>query len=305
MNFEKMYSTIDTHVAGEAFRIVLHSSIMLNEMNITLNNKKLQSEFQTEKAILLNEPRGHRDMHGCIVVPSRDAHFGLLFFNHDENVQFKYGGLVATITALLETGNLKQCEDHHYTVETIEGIYHLKVTMKNQEVTSVYIESGQCFVQKQVEDYQIVSVDDKRNYALFTSLPSDIPSIDLKYLSQINAWGKRTIDYLMKEQSLEGVIITEAIDGQLDNVRSLTFERDGTILRSPGFDSSFAIFTALRSSHQSIKQISNTSIFNSCFTAFLATEDNQFSIATEGFVTGIHDFIVDQDDPLHDGFVLK
>lgn len=304
MNFEKMYSTIDTHVAGEAFRIVIHSSIMLNETNISLNNEKLQTDFHTEKAVLLNEPRGHRDMHGCIVIPSHNADFGLLFFNHDKHVQFIYGGLVATITALLETGNLKQNKNQQYTVETIEGIQHLHVSMKNQEVVSVTVVSDQCTVRDNDENYQIVSIDGKRDYALF-SMPDDIPSINLNHLSAINAWGKQEVEQLIIDESLAGVIITETIDGQSNHVRSLTFERDGTILRSPGYDSTFAILTALRASDQSIKELSNTSIFESHLTASLVSANNRFSIEAEGFITGIHEFIVDQDDPLHNGFLLK
>ena len=36
MNFGKMFTTIDTHVAGEAFRIVTNSSIKLHGENIQL-----------------------------------------------------------------------------------------------------------------------------------------------------------------------------------------------------------------------------------------------------------------------------
>lgn len=304
MNVNKMYSTIDTHVAGEAFRIVTHSSITLNEANIALNNKKLQTKFKTEKAVLLNEPRGHRDIHGCLILPSDVADYGVLFFNHDQRVQFKYGGLVATITALLETGNIEKRKDHLYTVETIEGIYHLKVTMDEQEVTSVYLESEPCLKREQRKDYEVITIDGKRNYALFP-LPSHIPSISLDHLSVINEWGKTTIERLTQEKTLDGVIIVETINENNQDVRSVTFERDGTILRSPGFDSTFAMLTALQESNKSMKQLSNTSIFNSQLTASLASEDNRFSIETEGFVTGIHEFVVDPDDPLHHGFLLK
>src|SRR5690625_3681955 len=256
MNFKKMYSTIDTHVAGEAFRIVIHSSIILNEDTIQLNNKQLQTGFQTEKAVLLNEPRGHRDMHGCIVLPSEVADYGLLFFNHDEEVQFKYGGLVTTVTALLEMGHLKQNETNTYTIETVDGVRRVKVTMTGQEVTSVYVENDTCVVQDESKDYHVISVDGQQNYLIF-NLPKKIPNIHLDHLSAINEWGKKKIAKLEKEQiAFDGVIVTERIDEASHDVRSVTFERDGSILRSPGFDSTWAILTLVLDSNEDIKHLS-------------------------------------------------
>src|SRR5699024_745407 len=236
-------------------------------------------------------------MHGCIVVPSSVADFGVLFFNHDQNVQFQYGGLVATITALLETGHLKQREDQTYMIETIDGIFCMKVTTNDLEVTSVYLESDQCNVYQWEENYQIISVDGKRDYALLT-LPKEIPMIHLDYLSKINQWGKKMINRFVSLHSLDGIIVIEPINGHENHVRSVTFMRDETILRSPGFDSTFEILTALREKNKSIQQLSNESIFNSYLTAKLISKDNRFSLETEGFITGIHEFVVDPDDPL-------
>lgn len=303
MNIEKMYSTIDAHVAGEAFRIVRQSSIQLNEESIYANNEKLQTHFQAEKSILLKEPRGHRDMHGCIVVPSKEAHFGLLFFNHDKKVQFKYSGLVAALTALLETSNLKVNEENKYTIETIKGIFTLQAKIENNEVVAVTIATDQCSIQDEGK-YKRITVDDDRDYLLF-KLPETIKQLNIKYLSDINRLGKEVTEYFSKNDRLEGIIVVERDKNEKNEVRSLTYERDGTILRSPGYDTTFALLSAFQAENNTISNIVNTSIFNSYLEAKIDINTEQIVITSEAFVTGIHQFVVDSDDPLHKGFLLK
>src|SRR5699024_8406920 len=87
-----------------------------------------------------------------------------------------------------------------------------------------------------------------------------------------------------------------------NTVQSVTIEKDGVILRSPGMDSTVAILA----SRNGQKTLTNESLFGSNLTA----EKNDgplsgFTISTRGFVTGEHRFIYDPDDPLDEGFLLK
>lgn len=301
-----MFTTIDTHVAGEAFRIVIQSSIHLKEDDFKANHNLLQESFQDEKELLLNEPRGYRGINGCIVVPSKLADFGLLFFNHDKDVVFKYGGLVASVTALLETGNLNAKENANYKIETIHGIHEVRAIFENQEVMKVYLESNDCKVIENREEYRLVEVDESRNYLIFP-LPNSIAGIDLEHLSSINKWGKGASRRFSNEKAVfDGIIITEIMDSTTNEVRTVTFEKDGSIARSPGFDSTFAILTALRLTANEHTSLVNQSIFDSSITArHLPGSYNRFSVEIEGFTIGLHQFIYDQTDPLKTGFLLK
>lgn len=301
-----MFSTIDTHVAGEAFRIVIQSSITLNEKDIQSNHDLLQNGFHHEKALLLNEPRGHRGMNGCIVIPSKVADYGLLFFNHDSEIIFQYGGLVTSITALLETGNLTKRENNSYKIETVHGIFQVEVEMENQEVISVQFESEICQVVKDQLDYSLVKVDESRDYLVF-DLPDSVPEISLKHLSIINKWGKEaTKRFTDRNISFEGIIVVQSIGASHHEVRSITFTRDGSILRTPGIDSTFAIFTTLLNRFDHTGKLTNHSIFDSMLTASLIpTSNNRYVLETQGFTTGMHQFIYDQTDPLKNGFLLK
>ncbi len=300
-----MYSTIDTHVAGEAFRIVIHSPIILDEDRLELNDERLQQHYQHEIGILLNEPRGHRDMNGCIILPSTVADYALLFLPSEDREHFTHSGLVATITALVETGTIQEKQDGMYIIETTHGIYDVRVTTEQEEVTAVYVESDPCFVKKD-SHVTFVSEYQERNYFIF-HLPEHIPAIEVDYLTEIHQWGREAVAQLLKkEQHFSGVILINSPDENPHAVQSVTFREDGTILRSPGFDTTCSILASIRSKNHGITELNNTSIFGSSFTARTIEHDNdRFSITTEGFVTGSHEFIVDQDDPFPSGFILK
>ncbi|WP_029266342.1 proline racemase family protein [Virgibacillus alimentarius] len=306
MNIEKMFTTIDTHVAGEAFRIVIHSPIDLKESDIKLNDAILHDHFQRERDFLLNEPRGHRGMNGCIILPSKVADYGLLFFNHTSSGTFNYGALVASVTALLETGNIAKKENEAYTIETVHGIYRVKVKQENQEVTSVSFEAEACQVIEKTPEFTLMQVDASRNYAIF-SLPEIVEKISLDYLSDIQKWGKEVSEKLKGEAiPFEGIVMVDASGLSANTVRSVTFEKDGTILRSPGADSTLAIFGAFLSIDHVLEQLTNYSIFDSELTAqFVPRSKHLMSMETEGFVTGMHQFIYDHTDPLQEGFLLK
>lgn len=300
-----MYSTIDTHVAGEAFRIVVQSPIRLHGEDVQANHDELKNNFTNEKSLLLNEPRGHRGMHGCVVAPSQTADFSLLFFNHVDVSNFKYEGLLATVTALIETGNLNKSTDGFYKVETVNGIYSVKARGENQEVTSVSIESEACSEINTNSEFVSISVDNARNYLLYT-LPDSIPGIELEHLAKLNRWGLEQTTKLNGDNiDYAGVIVIESVPSTPDKIRSVTFEKDGYILRSPGIDSTFAILTSLANKEDDRSKIENESIFGSSLTAKKLSEDAlRFSVEIEAFVTGAHEFIFDQDDPLKDGFLL-
>ncbi|MDW0110698.1 proline racemase family protein [Sporosarcina aquimarina] len=305
MNYEKMYCTIDAHVAGEAFRIVTQSPIRLSGADIHAQHEELKNNFSNEKNLLLNEPRGHRGMHGCVVVPSRAADFSLLFFNHQGVSNFKYEGLLATVTALLETGNLTQSADGLYKVETVNGIYTLKALVENQEVTSISIENDSCTEVKADPDYTLLCIDEKRNYFLY-QLPASIRSIELEHLAELNQWGlDRTTELTNDNLSYAGVIVVESDPATPGKVRSVTFEKDGYILRSPGVDSTVAILAALSQKEGSQCEIENNSIFGSSLVAKkVAGDESRYFVETKAYVTGSHEFIFDQEDPLKEGFLL-
>ncbi|WP_078593854.1 proline racemase family protein [Evansella clarkii] len=306
MKFEKMYSTIDTHVAGEAFRIIIHSSIVLGKKSLKENAAFVKESYQFEKDLLLNEPRGHRGMNGCIVLPSQKADFALLFLNHDPQVTFQYCGLAAAITALLETGNITEKDSGVYDIETTEGLFTVKAPLDSGEVSKVQLVNKSCDVTDSEGGFIKGVADGARHYYIY-GLPDSVPALKMEHISSIINWGKHTAERLQSNgEATHGFILKEDRHSGENSVRSVTFGRDGSIIRSPGVDSTVLLYTALMEQLKDRSKFTNESIFDSRLTAsFVSGEDNKFSVELKGFVTGIHQFLLDEEDPLRNGFLLK
>ncbi|MBO0995172.1 proline racemase family protein [Bacillus sp. SD088] len=305
MNVDKIIFTIDTHVCGEAFRIIIHSPIKLKKKDLMENYRFLEEEYKREKHFLLNEPRGHLGMNGCIVTTSEVADFALLFLDHDEDTPFNYSGLIATVTALLETGNLEKNNMNQYKIETLNGIYQVEAIVENKSVTSVSVESEKCVLLEERAEFSVVTVDGNRHYLIFP-LPRDIPAIQLEQMIPLQKWGTAITGRIRTANvQMDGVILYETLSGLSNKVRSLTFAKDGSIVRSPGIDSTFAILTKLAAKKE-IDSLINESIFSSSLTAHkIADTTNRFFVETRGFITGTHEFIYDHRDPFEEGFLLK
>ncbi|MFC4557717.1 proline racemase family protein [Virgibacillus kekensis] len=301
MNIEKMFTTIDSHVAGEAFRMIIHSPLQYDFRDFQVKQSALHDQYEHEKLLLLNEPRGHRGVNGCIITPSSTSDYGLLFVNHGEEYRFSYSGIIATLTTLLETGNLAPNVNGSYQVETVNGIYTVYADFHNHVVENVRIESGKCKLISSKKTSYTVEVDNSRKYIIST-LPDTIPTLQMRHLSAIVNWGKETLNDLQEESEVEGIILVETISD--NETRSVTFEKDGAILRSPGIDSTFAIYTAWLDRYGEIHEFVNRSIFNSQLIASHQGE-SKFTLNTRAIITGEHQFIYDKSDPLERGFLLR
>ncbi|WP_155593756.1 proline racemase family protein [Lysinibacillus cavernae] len=289
MNFHKSFQTIDTQVVGEAFRIVVQSPIMLAHENITEAASALNTQFENTKQLLLNEPRGHRGMNGCLVLPSAIATCRLLFFQHVASTDFKYEALVATMTVLIEQGTIELSENNSYSIETVKGVYEASVKLSEEKdtVLSVHLTIRPAHI----EGEQVI-IDNERRY-IVVEKPQQFKALALEELAEISTWGLLESE---KYSTADGVILYEQLDS---SVRSVTFERDGYILRSPGVDSTLALIAVL--GDETVKK--NDSIFGSSI-EIIQKHEIGYEIALTGYITGIHQFVVDREDPLQQGFVI-
>jgi len=101
-------TALDAHTGGEPLRIVLDGMPLPAGTDVLSRRRDARDRLDRYRRALMWEPRGHADMYGCIVLPpdTPDAHFGVLFL-HNEGYSSMCGhGIIAVVTALLETGVL-------------------------------------------------------------------------------------------------------------------------------------------------------------------------------------------------------
>lgn len=315
MKIHKSYSTIDVHVAGEAFRIVKDLPF-ISYRNLEDLYKQFPHVFAEEINLLFNEPRGFAGLNGCLVVPplQAEADVAVLFFNHQGTLPIHYGGIVAVITALLESGQLKAKHSNQYHVETLNGVIPVTAVIQQDEVVSVNIEIGPCrLLQTGLQagalqlDFSLVQAD--QLYAVFHKKEASV-EIRMEALSDLKRWWKNIFQHLDPKLGIKGAVILDDTTLGDHRVLSLSYRDDGLIVRSPGFGPTAAVYTYLISNGaiQSVQPFINESIFCSKLQGqAVGTSEGEyrFRFTCRGFITGMHTFLLDPTDPLAAGFLLK
>lgn len=102
-------TTIDAHAAGEPLRIVTGGLPEIPGRTILERRRWMRENLDHLRRALIWEPRGHFDQYGCVIVPpvTPGADLGVLFL-HNEGYSTMCGhGIIAVVTALLETGAIE------------------------------------------------------------------------------------------------------------------------------------------------------------------------------------------------------
>jgi proline racemase len=317
MKIQKIYSTTDVHVAGEAFRVIKDVPF-IHYQNLEHLNEQLPEVFAEELNLLLNEPRGFAGLNGCLVFPpvSREADVAVVFLNHEGTVPLHYGGIVAVITTLLECGHFQPKASSEYKIETVSGVISVTAIMERDEVVSVVIESEPCqVVQTNIPlsnphlYTQFSLVQAGQLFAVFEK--SDISTeIRVEELTELKRWGQTVLQDLESKFPIKGAILMDDSHLEEGRIKTITFREDQYIVRSPGFESTMACYTNLLSKGGLVSEspFVNESIFNSSLTAQVAEQTEsgyKFTLTSRGFITGMQLFVLDPTDPLPAGFLLK
>ncbi len=101
-------TTLDMHAAGEPLRIITGGLPELEGATILERRRCMQQRYDYIRRALMWEPRGHFNMYGCALTPpvTPGADLGVIFL-HNEGYSTMCGhGVIALVTALVETGTL-------------------------------------------------------------------------------------------------------------------------------------------------------------------------------------------------------
>jgi trans-L-3-hydroxyproline dehydratase len=99
-------TTLDAHAAGEPLRIITGGLPEIQGETILERRRYMLEHLDYIRRAIMWEPRGHYNMYGCLVTEpvTPQADLGILFM-HNEGYSTMCGhGIIALVTALLETG---------------------------------------------------------------------------------------------------------------------------------------------------------------------------------------------------------
>ena len=93
--------TIDMHTGGEPLRVIANGFPELKGNSVLDYRRYCKEHYDHLRATLMFEPRGHADMYGCILLPPNDnsGDFGILFL-HNEGYSPMCGHAIIAISTL-------------------------------------------------------------------------------------------------------------------------------------------------------------------------------------------------------------
>ena len=328
-------TSVDAHTAGEPFRVITSGFPELHGDTILARRRYAKEHLDHLRTALMWEPRGHADMYGCIVTPpvTPGADIGILFM-HNEGYSTMCGhGIIGITKVALETGLLPTTEpETTIRIDAPAGLITAHARVDRGQVTEVRFHNVPSFVlalDQQVDVpglgpvhydlafggafYAFVRAED----AGVRCIPEDFRRLIEKGLAIKQAvMADRPIPHPFEEDLsfLYGTIFVGPPQGDGAHSRNVCVFADGEVDRCPtgtGVSARLAIHHA-RGEIGPGETIVVESIIGSRFTGRIV-ETTTFGpyvavipeVGGTAHITGRHEFLIDPDDPLRDGFILR
>lgn len=329
--------TIDYHTGGEPFRIVTGGIPPVGGTSVPGRRRWIAERLDHVRQLLVNEPRGHADMYGGFVVPPDDdgADLGVVFF-HNAGYSTACGhGTIALATWAVEHGIVPA--DGPVTQVIIDvpsgrlpTEVHLQPDGSASQVVFTNVPSFvKAHVRMDVEGRQ-VEVDVAFGGAFYAILPAQALGLSISpaelptairlcraikdALNSGHDFVHPTHEHL---RDVYGVILVEeepdADDGSLRQ-RNLTVFADGEVDRSATGSGTSARLALLH--HQGRiepgQMLHNHSIVGTVMTGTISKTtpvDHYEAVVShvggQAHLMGMHTFVLQPDDPLGTGFLLR
>jgi len=327
--------TVDAHTEGEPLRVIVGGLPELKGNSILSRRKYLKDNLDHIRKVLMWEPRGHADMYGCIITPpfSKNADFGVIF-THNEGYSTMCGhGIIAVSKVMLETGFIPSIEPiTKIRIDSPAGLITSYAKVKNGKVGSVYFHNVPSFVysmdqQVDVNGIGIVEYDIAFGGAYYafvdaasvglTCTPDklkDLIDVGMKIKKAVIKKDKIIHPFEKDLNFLYGTIFIGPPLNKKSHSRNVCIFADGEVDRSPT-GTGVSARLALHYNRSEIKigqKLIIESIIGTTFTGsvFSTTQFGKYDAVVpevEGtaFITGKNQFIIEPNDNLKDGFLIK
>lgn len=328
-------TTLDAHTAGEPFRIILEGVPEPEGETMLARRRWARQHLDELRRVLMWEPRGHPDMYGGLVTPpvSLRSDLGVLFL-HNQGFSTMCGhGVIALATVAVELGWVEpNWPETEVRIDTPAGLVLARARLRGERVESVAFHNVPSFAVALDQTVEVPGLGEVRYDLAFggafyayvdavsvgvTCAPEDLRAlIDKGRAIQAAVVASREIEHPFEKDLgfLYGVIFVGPAHADGAHSRNVCVFADGEVDRSPtgtGVSGRLAIHHA-RGELALDQPIVVESILGTTFTG-CAVEPTAYGpypaivpeIEGRAHVTGRHEFLIDPDDELRAGFLLR
>ncbi len=333
MKFQRLITTVDSHTEGEPVRLVIGG--IPNIPGRTMAEKKdfVRQNLDHLRTALIYEPRGHPAMFVSMMTSpvTDEADFGVVMMYLGGYLDMCGHGIMGVATTAVEMGMVEPKEPvTEVVIDTPAGTIRTRVNIMGGKVKSVTIQNIPCFLYKtamiEVPGLGKLPVDISFGGSFYgiveakhLGIRADISSIRksssliaeiVKSINQQVEVKHPELDYIRGEVL---ILIHDKSRNPEADILNVSTGITGLIDRSPCGTGTCATMAALHAKGElGIGETFVTeSIIGSLFSGKLIKEINVGGIKAvipevtgRTFITGIHNFVIAEDDPFKYGFRL-
>jgi proline racemase len=326
--------TIDAHAAGEPLRLIVDGFPSPSGKTMLAKREWVRTHADHLRRALMLEPRGHADMYGAILTEpvAPGSHAGVLFMHNDGYSTMCGHGVIAVTTMALERGLLMPGGDGASVVYdspagTIRAVAKIRAGGAGR-VDSVsflnvpsFVLHGGLAVKLAARTIRADVAFGGAFYAIVDSEAVGLP-IDAAHLPELRRAGmeikhaieaSHTIVHPLDPglNGIYGTIFTGPPNDESADLRNVTIFADAEVDRSPCGTGTAAVMAVVDAMGLlgTERPFVHESLIGTRFNGRVAsrTQVGEYSaivpeIEGSAWITGEHTFLVDEGDPLKDGF---
>lgn len=161
MEFERILYVVDTHVMGEPARVVLNGIGGIPGRTMFEKKEYMKSHMDFIRQILINEPRGHRDMFAVVMTQPTlpEADIGLIYMDSSGYLNMCVHGTIGAVTAAIKMGIVRaEDKETEVIVETPAGLVFTRTSIREGKVDLVTVRNVSSFLYKSDVEIDIPEV---------------------------------------------------------------------------------------------------------------------------------------------------
>lgn len=332
MRFNKIITTVDGHTEGEPVRFVVGGIPHIPGKGMAEKRDFFKQNLDYLRTALCFEPRGHRTMFSCVMTPpvTDEAAFGVIFMGSTTYPDMCGHGSMGVAVMAVEMGIVEKKEPvTEIAIDTPSGTIHARVNIEQGTATSVTLRNVPSFlfdsILINVARLGQLHVDIAYGGIFFAIVRAKDIRInpradDIAAASERLRHLKESIEKQVEIKHPEldfisgitGFVINDEPSNPKANIKNIACPSHGRYVdRSPCGTGTCAKMAALYAKGElGLGETYVTeSIIGSLFWGKLIEEVKVGSfravlpeVTGRAFVTGIHNFVIDEGDPFKYGF---